>query len=60
MDIAQARATAKRQVEVHGWQAEAEAAQKLQEFEGTGDTEQAEKWRRIRSLIREMKPPHES
>lgn len=60
MDIAQVRATAKRLVDVHGWRAEAEAAQKLKELEGTGDTEKVEMWRRIRSLIREMKPPHES
>lgn len=60
MGIAQARATAKRLVEVHGWQAEAEAAQKLQELSVSGDAEKAEMWRRIRSLIREMKPPHES
>ncbi len=60
MDIAHVRATAKRLVEMHGWRAEAEAARKLEELEAAGESEKAETWRRIRALIREMKPPHES
>ena len=60
MDIAQVRATAKRLVHVHGWRAEAEAAQKIQELQQGGDLEKTEMWRRIRSLIREMKPPRQS
>lgn len=60
MDIAQDRATAKRLVQLHGWRAEAEAAQKIAELEQSGDREKSEKWRRIRSLIREMKPPRQS
>ena len=46
--------------EAHGPKALAEATQKAQEFERQGDTAQAEDWRRIAALLREMRGPHES
>ena len=44
----------------HGDKAEAEAAQKASAFDASGDSEQADIWRKIRAAIREMRPSHES
>ncbi|MGI9483889.1 MAG: hypothetical protein ACR2OR_16190 [Hyphomicrobiales bacterium] len=41
----------------HGDKAEAEAAQKVTQYEGEGDTEQAEIWRKIRAAVRQMRGP---
>lgn len=44
----------------HGAKAEAEAAQKMREYEEAGKTEEAEDWRKIRLAISEMRGPHQS
>jgi len=41
----------------HGDKAEAEAAQKVVAAQGTGDQEEAEKWRLIRGHIKELRGP---
>jgi hypothetical protein len=60
MDMSQVHDIAKRLVASHGAKAEAEAAQKLQEAESQADAAAAELWRRVRSALRDSKPPHES
>jgi len=51
---------ARRFLGTHGEKAEAEASQKVLECEKAGDTAQAEDWRRIQAVIREMRGPHVS
>lgn len=46
--------------EAHGPKALAEATQKAQEFEKQGDAAQAEDWRRIAAVLKEMQGPHAS
>lgn len=43
-----------------GDKAELEAAQKAAECEKQGDKEQAEDWRRIQAVLKEMRGPHSS
>jgi len=51
---------ARRLWEAHGAKAIAEAAQKAQSFEKSGDTEQAHTWRRIEAALIQMSGPRES
>lgn len=44
----------------HGNMAEAEAAQKVKECEESGDADQAESWRAVRAVIREMRGARQS
>lgn len=60
MDASQIHDCARRFIEIHGDQAEAEAALRVQRFEQQKDKEQAEIWRRIRVMIHEWRPPHQS
>ena len=60
MDMAQVHSIAKRLVDAHGAKAEVEAAKKLQEDEESGDQEQIDLWRRVRTATHEMKGAHES
>lgn len=60
MEMSRVRGIAKRIVEAHGPKAEVEAAQKLQDAEEARDQESVELWRRVRSVLKEMKPPHAS
>ena len=46
--------------EAHGDKAEFEAAQKARQLEKSGDTKEAEEWRRIRKAIAEMRGAHVS
>ncbi|ASJ75268.1 hypothetical protein IMCC3135_26065 [Granulosicoccus antarcticus IMCC3135] len=46
--------------ERHGNEAEVEAAQKARQFEEAGNSEEAERWRAVRTAINEMRGPHES
>lgn len=60
MDANQIHECARRFVEVHGDKAEAQAALRTQRFEQLKDEEQAEIWRRIRVMIHEWQPAHQS
>jgi hypothetical protein len=60
MDASQIHECAKRFIEVHGDNAEAQAAQRTHKFEQLKDTEQADIWRRIRQMIHEWRPAHQS
>ena len=51
---------ARQLLEAHGDKAEAEAAQKANEHEAKGNTEDAANWRRVRAAIHEMRSPHVS
>ncbi len=51
---------ARKLLDAHGDKAEVEAAQKAVKLEEEGKTEEAETWRKIRSAIRQLRPPHES
>ena len=46
--------------EAHGLEALQEAAQKAIDYGKQDDTEQAEMWRRIEAVLKEMQGPHES
>jgi len=46
--------------ETRGAQAIAEAAQKAQAFEASGDQQQAKDWRRVQQSLQEMRGPRES
>ncbi len=46
--------------EAHGLKAIAEATQKAQKCDKQGDTAQAEDWRRIAAVLKEMQGPHSS
>jgi hypothetical protein len=60
MDASEIHECARRFIEVHGAKAEAEAALRTQRFEKLNDKKQADIWRRIRSVIHEWRPAHES
>lgn len=51
---------AKRLIELHGDKAEAHAASRMQMFEQRSNREQADIWRRIRMVIHELRPAHQS
>jgi len=46
--------------ETRGSQAIAEAGQKAQAFEESGDQEQAKDWRRVQQSLQELRGPRES
>ena len=50
---------ARQLLEAHGAQAVAEAAQKASDFEGKGQSEHAQTWRRIEAALKLMRGPHE-
>lgn len=60
MDMQQVHHIAKTLIDAHGAAAEAEAASRLQAAEASGNDQEIENWRRIRAVIRERKPAHES
>ena len=47
-------------LDAHGAQAVVEAAQRAQAFERQGKKEEAETWRRIEAILKQMRGPHES
>jgi len=51
---------ARRLFDAHGGAAVAEAAQKATSFEKQNDKEQADIWRRIEAVLKEMRGPHSS
>lgn len=60
MEMTQVRSIAKRIVAAHGAKAELEAAEKLRDAQDARDRDSIALWQRVRAVIREMKPPHES
>lgn len=60
MQVTDIQDYARQLFEAHGDKAIAEAAQKASDLEKKGETEQAEKWRRIEAAIYEMIGPHQS
>jgi hypothetical protein len=46
--------------EMHGFKALAEATQRAGQLEQQGDADQAQDWRRIAAVLREMRGPHAS
>jgi hypothetical protein len=51
---------ARQMIEKHGFEAIAQAAQKAQRCESTGDMEEANEWRHIRDAMKQMRGPHQS
>jgi hypothetical protein len=51
---------ARRLMEACGEDAELKAARRIRLAEEAGDVEEAETWKRIRTAIHELKPPHVS
>ncbi|WP_419912352.1 hypothetical protein [Hoeflea sp.] len=51
---------ARQLLDAHGDRAEAEAAQKANELDAKGKSEDAANWRRVRAAIHELRPPHVS
>ncbi|MEM6460960.1 MAG: hypothetical protein AAF724_03500 [Pseudomonadota bacterium] len=51
---------ARKLLDAYGEKAEATAAQKASKLEAAGKAEDAATWRRVRSAIHEMRPPHVS
>ncbi|NVO55483.1 hypothetical protein HW561_06745 [Rhodobacteraceae bacterium B1Z28] len=45
---------------VHGDRAEAEAAQKMREYQATGNTQEAQNWQAVRRTIRQIRGPNQS
>ena len=60
MDTVDVAGYARKLFKAHGDRAEVEAAQKAVKYEKSGDTAQAENWKRIRSAIANMRSPHAS
>lgn len=60
MDMRQVHTYARKLMEVHGAQAEVEAANRLKQAENAGDAAEIENWRRIRSAVRERRGSHVS
>lgn len=60
MDMNAIHDYARRLRDTLGDKAELEAAQKAAECEKQGDKEQAEDWRRIQAVLKEMRGPHSS
>jgi hypothetical protein len=58
MDMNEIHDYARRFVGTHGEKAAVEAAQRAAECEKSGDTVQAQDWRRIEAVIKEMRGPH--
>jgi hypothetical protein len=51
---------ARQLLDAHGDKAVAEAAQKASALEKQGDSEQAQTWRHIEAVIKQMRGPHAS
>jgi hypothetical protein len=60
MDMNEIHDYARRFIGAHGERAAIEAAQRAAECEKSGDKDQAEDWRRIEAVIKEMRGPHAS
>ena len=60
MNTSDSYTVARHLYESHGPKAIAEAAQKVQSFEKSGDEAQAKFWRRVESVLLEMRGPRES
>jgi hypothetical protein len=60
MNATDISALARHLFETQGAKAILEAAQKAASFEGAGDKEQANTWRRVEAVLWEMRGPHES
>ncbi|MGJ4889683.1 hypothetical protein [Bradyrhizobium sp. HKCCYLR20261] len=60
MSEIQIHAIARQMLEMHGAGAVAQAAQKAQQCEGSGDTEEAREWRHIVDAMKMMRGPHQS
>jgi hypothetical protein len=60
MDAADISGLAHHLFETQGIKAIATAAQKAVSFEKAGDREQAKMWRRVESVLRELRGPNES
>jgi hypothetical protein len=55
MDMNQVHTYARKLLEVHGPQAELEAANRLKQAENGGTAQEIDDWRRIRTAVRERK-----
>ena len=60
MNSVEISAMARHLFEAQGARAIIEAAQKAAAFEGAGDKEQSDTWRRVEAVLWEMRGPHES
>ena len=60
MDMNEIHDYARRFIGTHGDKAAMEAAQRAAECEKGGDKAQAEHWRRIEAVIKELRGPHAS
>ena len=58
MQAIEIQAHARKLKDAHGDMAILEAAQKARELDETGDSEQAESWRRIEAALMQMRGPH--
>ena len=59
MEMNQIRSIARRLYDRHGLKAEAEAARKLQDAESAGNKEDMATWRRVRSVVHDMRGAHQ-
>ena len=60
MDMTQIADYARQLREAHGVSATQEAARKASEFEQNGDSANADIWRRVEAMLKEMQGPRES
>lgn len=60
MSEVQIHAIARQMLEMHGASAVAQAAQKAQQCEASGEAEEAREWRHIADAMRMMRGPHQS
>ncbi len=51
---------ARQLLDAHGDQAVVEASRRIREAEAGGDMAQVSSWKRIRSALQELRPPHVS
>lgn len=59
MEMNRIRSIARRLYDKHGLKTAAEAARKLQEAESTGNQEDIATWRRVRSVVHDMRGAHQ-
>lgn len=59
MEMTRIRRIAQRLYDRHGLKAEAEAASKLQEAERAGNDAELQTWRRVRSVVQDMRGAHQ-
>lgn len=60
MNAVEIHTEAQKLLSAHGAKALAEAAQRAQTLEKSGDTEQARDWKRIQAALQQMRGPHVS